>query len=29
MSELDFRARAALDEGVQVIAFRIGGELHG
>ncbi|HLL83850.1 MAG TPA: chemotaxis protein CheW [Longimicrobium sp.] len=29
MSELDFRARAALDEGVQVIAFSIGGELHG
>ena len=29
MSEMDFRARAALDEGVQVIAFRIGGELHG
>ncbi len=29
MSEPDFPARAALDEGVQVIAFRIGGELHG
>lgn len=28
MSENDFRERAALDEGVQVIAFRIGGELH-
>ena len=28
MSETDFRARAALDEGVQVIAFRMGGELH-
>jgi purine-binding chemotaxis protein CheW len=27
MSEVEFRARAAADEGVQVVAFQIGGEL--